>query len=447
MGMVFFGKLKGVQQKPEFTTLRDLFNYCDPDESGNISMDEFRCSWDLLLALGPDVCGSEDVFSGLSFDDAWSEAAGESTHLTFAMFARWCSSKKIALPLGVDISDEAKRVCRFQYAGGRRCTCAEFTPQEETPNMCRCNHKSSVHMSDMALSSPEQQEYFKRFNRPTLVRKGTFHDRAERPGFDMVTNKETLEDLRQILNVSHKEHDNWTRDRGCALHGRYSCDFTCTWGHKAPVPISYELVRAERNRNAHMSQTFAVSRAAIREECKVAAQKDPEMFQLVEPESSREVRDTEPLDASSNEWRLLHGSSLENLKSICRANFRLKMAGTGATWKPDGGAVGSPLYGFGVYLAENSTKADEYSEPIQDSLPIDEGCHCMLVCRVVGGLCRVVDTNEFNTNELRENVFDGPYHSVFGNRRAKLGKPYNEMVVYDSAQVFPEFLLYYRRVF
>merc|ERR1719422_1458235 len=73
----------------------------------------------------------------------------------------------------------------------------------------------------------------------------------------------------------------------------------------------------------------------------------------------------EPLDASINEWYLFHGTSAAKCKSICSSNFRLSMAGTGATWKDGSKALGTPLYGFGVYLAERVTKADEYCEPLR----------------------------------------------------------------------------------
>lgn len=42
LGMVRFPERRGAQMQPEFTTLRELFNYCDPDESGNISKDELN---------------------------------------------------------------------------------------------------------------------------------------------------------------------------------------------------------------------------------------------------------------------------------------------------------------------------------------------------------------------------------------------------------------------
>jgi len=100
-----------------------------------------------------------------------------------------------------------------------------------------------------------------------------------------------------------------------------------------------------------------------------------------------------------------------------------------------------------VYLAERITKADEYAEVIEKGLPSDIGCCAVLVCRCVGGLSRLVDTNEFDTEELKRDVFAGPYHSVFGDREKLLGKPYREIVVYDNVQIFPEFILYYQRVY
>jgi len=47
---------------------------------------------------------------------------------------------------------------------------------------------------------------------------------------------------------------------------------------------------------------------------------------------------------------------------------------------------------------------------------------------------------------LRSQVIAGPHHSVVGDRVTRLGKPYREMVVYSSDQIFPEFIITYRRL-
>merc|ERR1712048_271220 len=98
-----------------------------------------------------------------------------------------------------------------------------------------------------------------------------------------------------------------------------------------------------------------------------------------------------------------------------------------------------PLYGLGVYLAESSTKADEYGGLAKD------GNFTMLVVRAVGGIHRTVDTHEFDPSDLRRDIFEGRFHSVYGDRVTKLNKPYREFVVYESSQLFPEFIIYYRR--
>jgi len=159
--------------------------------------------------------------------------------------------------------------------------------------------------------------------------------------------------------------------------------------------------------------------------------------------------DGSPLVEGVNEWRLLHGTSYNACEAICSDNFRLKLAGTGATWKEKGESVGEPLYGYGIYLAERCTKADEYSEP-REFLNVEGNpsqLYSLLVCRVTAGRCQVVLTNEFNATELKEQVYDGPYHSVFGDRVKVLGKPYREIVLYDQDQVYPEYVVLYQRAF
>ena len=53
-----------------------------------------------------------------------------------------------------------------------------------------------------------------------------------------------------------------------------------------------------------------------------------------------------------------------------------------------------------------------------------EGLYAVLLCRVVGGRTTVITNNDINIDGLRGAVFDGPYHSVFGDRVTTLGKPY-----------------------
>lgn len=441
VGMVHFPVRKGKQVQPVFQTMRDLFNYCDPDESGNISQEEFKLAWEQLQEHAAGFEEARSSFAGLSLDVAWRQAAGEdSTHLTFAQFARWASEQLLRLPVGMDLGESADKLCRFNYAGGKRCPCAKFQASEAAPSLCTCGHKASMHLSDVAFMTHEEQEILSKLSRggragPT----GSFRlAPASKPGVTMVTNKDVLKVLQDLLTNTFKSSDNWTRDRGCSKHGRNNCPSECIMKNRAPVPAGFKLMRAERNRNPALWQTFATTRAAVKSE-----REDKTKVRVWS--SYLDIPGEESLDDESNEWRLMHGTSLQACKGICQSNFRLKLAGSGATWKDSGKKAGKPLYGYGIYLAESSTKADEYADVITGSLPADEGCCCMLVCRAVGGMVRLVDTNEFDTEELRTDVLDGPFHSVFGDRTSKLGKPYREVVVYDSAQVFPEYILYYMR--
>ncbi|CAK0802313.1 unnamed protein product, partial [Prorocentrum cordatum] len=44
-------------------------------------------------------------------------------------------------------------------------------------------------------------------------------------------------------------------------------------------------------------------------------------------------------------------------------------------------------------------------------------------------------------------VLHGRHHSVLGDRVRHLGKPFREVVIHDSDQVYPEYLLMYSRDF
>eukprot|EP00913_Durusdinium_trenchii_P003424 g3171.t1 len=109
--------------------------------------------------------------------------------------------------------------------------------------------------------SLEEQEVLTKLKRRALGRSSTKLFAPERkPGFSMVTNKEVLAVLQNLLTETHKATDNWTRDRGCALHGRHKCDTACIFKHRASVPTGFQLVRAERNRNAPLWHVYATTR-------------------------------------------------------------------------------------------------------------------------------------------------------------------------------------------
>eukprot|EP00928_Gymnodinium_smaydae_P002149 TRINITY_DN10763_c0_g1_i3.p1 TRINITY_DN10763_c0_g1~~TRINITY_DN10763_c0_g1_i3.p1 ORF type:complete len:318 (-),score=26.29 TRINITY_DN10763_c0_g1_i3:254-1207(-) len=301
---------------------------------------------------------------------------------------------------------------------------------------CECGHKPSCHRSEFANRRFTQmlgEECGVPWKLDGLL--------GALPGLVAIEDEDLLGKLQDMLTVTHKTTDNWTRDRGCSEHGRNGCPNPgCAFKNKAPVPVGYKLVRAYRNQNHDLWTKYALSRKAIQDDCK---QNTIAEFEPMTVESSFEL--DQPLSEGCNEWRFFHGSSVLACRNICQSNFKVTLAGTGATWKDPAKESGTPLYGYGIYFAERITKADEYAIPIPEDEEEDAGLCTVLVCRVVGGRANVVTTNEIDTERLRNDVFQGPYHSVYGDRVSSLKKPYREFVVYDRDQVYPEFLITYAR--
>mmetsp|Transcript_83077 Transcript_83077/g.164793 ORF Transcript_83077/g.164793 Transcript_83077/m.164793 type:complete len:726 (+) Transcript_83077:92-2269(+) len=268
------------------------------------------------------------------------------------------------------------------------------------------------------------------------------HWKAGCSGLVEVTNSALKAEFKALLVHANKQSNNWTRDRGCCLHGVNGCNVQCAYAHQVRVPCGFEILHVWRNQNIELWTKYCAMRAAIGEECDNGG--SPTDRRPVQSSSS--VFDGfagSELQAKHNEWRLFHGAPKDALEQICRDNFNLRLAGMGGTWKEEGDTWGVPLYGFGVYFAEYITKADEYAVAEHD----DPGAYSVLLCRVIGGRTKVVTDLAIDPNSLESQVLDGPFHSVFGDRVSLHNKPYREVMVYDKNQIFPEFLLTYRRLY
>jgi hypothetical protein len=137
------------------------------------------------------------------------------------------------------------------------------------------------------------------------------------------------------------------------------------------------------------------------------------------------------LDASINECYLFHGTSPEAAHSITETGFNLEKAGS---------SVGT-MFGNGCYFAEASSKADEYS---QRGAGIYSTSFAMLLCRVVcGEMFRMTKKDD---PALEAALAAGKYDGVLGDREASVGT-YREFVVFDSALIYPEYLLVYEHDF
>jgi hypothetical protein len=132
------------------------------------------------------------------------------------------------------------------------------------------------------------------------------------------------------------------------------------------------------------------------------------------------------LDASTNDAWLFHGTTAG--EAIAQSDFRIDLSGTNA----------GTLYGRGVYLAESCAKSDEYSN--EDA----QGCRQIVICRTVLGSILYSDDIAPNPYELERKCMSGEYHCVLGDREKTRGT-FREFIVFDEDQVYPEFVVWYKR--
>eukprot|EP00927_Polykrikos_kofoidii_P064162 TRINITY_DN5921_c0_g1_i1.p1 TRINITY_DN5921_c0_g1~~TRINITY_DN5921_c0_g1_i1.p1 ORF type:complete len:907 (+),score=113.38 TRINITY_DN5921_c0_g1_i1:117-2837(+) len=133
------------------------------------------------------------------------------------------------------------------------------------------------------------------------------------------------------------------------------------------------------------------------------------------------------LDGPSHERFLFHGTSLSAVENITDNDFRLDLAGSHR----------GTMYGHGLYMAECSSKADEYAEEEEDGL-----CR-MLLCRAALGRVLVDAEVKPDPVDLTHRC-KGGYDSLCGDRWTAVGT-YRELIVFNSSQVYPQYIVVYRR--
>jgi len=141
-----------------------------------------------------------------------------------------------------------------------------------------------------------------------------------------------------------------------------------------------------------------------------------------------------PLNPMLNETYLWHGTSPQAAMGIAQTGFDVGRSGSGA----------GMMYGPGVYLAECSSKSDEYAA--DDTSGLHKGMYSLLLCRTVLGELLSLTTGGDSVHGLVKAAFDsGSYDSVLGDREASAGT-YREFICPRSAQVMPEYIVLYNRV-
>jgi len=139
-------------------------------------------------------------------------------------------------------------------------------------------------------------------------------------------------------------------------------------------------------------------------------------------------------DKGSNEVFLFHGTRPDLVNVIAESGLDERVCSLGG------------LFGAGIYLAENSSKSDEYCTPDVQGL-----CSMFLVRAVLGTPYEALEPrNNSRRPPCMPRADQRLYDSVIGvmkqtHPRAFLEK-YREFIVYDRNQVYPEFLIHFRRV-
>jgi len=138
------------------------------------------------------------------------------------------------------------------------------------------------------------------------------------------------------------------------------------------------------------------------------------------------------LDEAAREVWLWHGTSAAGAEGITTDDFNLDLCGSNA----------GTLYGRGIYLAESCTKSDEYAAPDR------RGVRHLLLCRASLGRVRYLDRDGFRPDELVQSCsgYWAQWDSILGDRE-KLRGTFREFVLYDTDQVYPNYIVKYQRIY
>lgn len=186
------------------------------------------------------------------------------------------------------------------------------------------------------------------------------------------------------------------------------------------MPYRLEVVRAFRSEHAYLWLRLQEKRA------------EKESWEGDEPFEVKGRNASELLQLRLNEGEayLFHGTNPSSAMSIMKTGFALSAAGS---------SVGT-MFGEGIYLAECSSKSDEYAR--DDGGNTFPGLMALLVCRTLIGTPLVVQEPGDHIKDARDSGCD----CVCGDRERKVGT-YREFVLFDEAQVYPEYTIIYKRVY
>lgn len=382
------------QLVPNFTTLHDAFEYCDEGDCDMISDRElFNFIATELLADG-------------SKGAAWEKLDQDGNGcVNFPEFVEWAQQADLKpryrnMPLG--LQDEGPLECRFL-----NCRCKCFDPDPSNPGCCRCGHKKGVHAAPASKAAVPYPPYWRVFRggppKGDMVAPDYFmrYELSPQVGSNIAP-------LQEIIDRSYR--DVYTRDRGPP---------------GTPVPKGFRLVKAEQIENATDWRMYWLKRHKLEATCEA----NPRFVARKALTETGTLRKHHQLHEQCNEWLLFHGTSKAACNAIAKSDFTMSLAGT----------TTGTLYGRGSYFADSFTKADEYAKE-------EDGVFRVMVCRIAGGNALYTDAVDPDANHLEQSCLAGEYDSIIGDREKCRGT-YKEYVIFDSDQVFVEYIFHYVRIF
>ena len=212
-----------------------------------------------------------------------------------------------------------------------------------------------------------------------------------------------------------------TRDRAKEEdEGRYDCSVK-----------QFEVVQVLRNENPGLWAAYWRQRERIRKRCE-GKNLPTETAKTSLCDAFSKTDGCLSLVQDVREFYLFHGTKPSAAHQICSSDFRVDMAGSHK----------GTLYGKGLYFAESSSKSDEYASDDKEGLYT--GLFCMLLCRVTCGDWLYNDEARPDVGALLQDVRQGRHDSVLGDREKARGT-YREFIVFNSDQVYPEYIIIYKR--
>jgi len=425
--------------EPVFVSIRKLFEWCDTTNTGKATRDEIAKIWGTIQKLGENVPGLDDNLWQSLDDDG-------NGHVNFSEFAECTTKYQLRLPLGLDdlftdLSNKNEMLC----CGVDSCRCKNFVPMR-----CKCKYGEGCN-SNTWKSEKLREDHRANFAHPgdddydtaprshgdkemcTCRHKRKLHasSRAgvgavDYPGYwSMAAEDVGDKEFNQIVNVAPD-----MAARFQSLFDQTYSDVTTrdrvTHSGSWMVPRNFTLISAQRSENSRLWRKYVVKKAELQKERREL--RDPyEKFDDVLTSQAWESLDSQRLDPEINEWYLFHGTSASAARNICSTDFKMRLAGS---------ATGT-LYGKGSYLAESITKADEYSRN-------EEGAFTVLLCRVLGGRVLYTDERTPDADKLTEACTEGDFDCIIGDRK-KVSGTYREFIIFDTENVYPEYILRFQR--